>query len=297
MDNIIEVLGLTRRFRGKPAVDQLNLAVPQGAIFALLGGNGAGKTTTIRMLTGLLRPNAGRATILGQDCWTAAAQLRHRVGYVPERPRFYDWMTVREIGWFTAGFHQAPFPARYQELIQRFQLDPSARLQTLSKGQNAKVALALALAPDPEVLILDEPTSGLDLFVRREFLASMVDLAGQGRTILISSHQITEVERVASHVAFMLQGRLLLSATMEELRRRIVRLQLRFETQPPDPAPLGTVLQRNGMGKQWQVILKDPNPQAVAALREREDVFDFEETPLGLEDIYAALLGPKEGQP
>src|SRR5262249_34991646 len=153
-----------------------------------------------------------RATVLGEDCWHAAASLRQRVGYVPERPRFYDWMTVAEIGWFTAGFHDAEFLPRYQELTCRFQLDRKAKLQNLSKGQYSKVALALALAPDPEVLILDEPTSGLDLLVRREFLASMVELAGEGRTILISSHQIAEVERVASHVAFLAQGQLLLVA-------------------------------------------------------------------------------------
>src|SRR3954453_17510266 len=102
-DSIIQARGLTKSFGGKVVVDRLDLAIPRGAIFALLGDNGAGKSTTIRMLTGLLPPDAGRATILGQDCWAAAYALRHRVGYVPERPRFYDWMTVGEIGGFTAG--------------------------------------------------------------------------------------------------------------------------------------------------------------------------------------------------
>src|SRR5438309_2138832 len=98
--------------------------VLKGSIFALLGDNGAGKTTTIRMLTGLLQPDKGYAAILGQDCWQAATQLRHHVGYVPERPRFYDWMTVAEIGWFTACFHWPRFLPRYQELVGRFQLEP-----------------------------------------------------------------------------------------------------------------------------------------------------------------------------
>src|SRR5438270_813915 len=135
--------------------------VPRGAICALLGDNGAGKTTTIRMLTGLLPPDSGTATILGQDCWSAAAALRRKVAYVPERPRFYDWMTVNEIGWFTAGFHGGHYLARFREWTDKFLLDGRARLGTLSKGQYAKVGLALALAADPEVLILDEPTSGL----------------------------------------------------------------------------------------------------------------------------------------
>jgi len=288
---------LTKHFGGKTAVDGLDLTVPAGSIFALLGDNGAGKTTTIRMLTGLLPPDAGQASILGQDCWRAAAKLRSKVGYVPERPKFYDWMTLHEIGWFCAGFHPTGYLARYQDLVGRFRLDPQARLKNLSKGQYSKVALSLALAMDPEVLILDEPTSGLDLLVRREFLSSMVEMAGGGRTILISSHQIAEVERVASHVAFIAEGKLLLTATLEELRQSIVKFRLRFEQQPPDATVLGTVLERNGTGKQWQAIIQDPNRQAVEALRSAESIFDFEETSLGLEEAYCALLAKKEGRP
>ena len=293
MEPVIQTHGLTKHFGRKTAVARLNLAVPRGAIYAFLGDNGAGKTTTIRMLTGLLRPDAGRAAILGQDCWRHAADLRHRVGYVPERPRFYDWMTVEEVGWFTAGFHRKGFLPRYHTLAERFQLDPHARLQNLSKGQYAKVGLALALAPDPEVLILDEPTSGLDLLTRRQFLSSMVELAGDGRTILISSHQIAEVERVASHVAFMAKSRLLLAATLDELRRRVVRLRLRCAGPPPDAGRLGTVLERNGNGKLWQVVIQDPDRAAVEALRGSKGVSDFEETPLALEEVYCALLARK----
>jgi ABC-2 type transport system ATP-binding protein len=294
MDAAIEIQGLTKRFRGKIAVDRLNLIVLPGSIFALLGDNGAGKTTTIRMVIGLLKPDAGRALALGEDCWRNAIALRHRIGYVPEKPRFYDWMTTGEIGWFTAGFHRPGFLGRYQDMLERFQLDPHARLQHLSKGQYAKVGLALALAPDPEILILDEPTSGLDLLVRREFLSSMVDLAGQGRTILISSHHIAEVERIASHVAFLVAGRLVLAATMDELRERLVRVRLRFEDQAPDPVSLGTVLHKNGTGRQWQAILQDPNRQAIEALRTAHGISDLETEPLALEEAYAALIAGRE---
>jgi ABC-2 type transport system ATP-binding protein len=249
------------------------------------------------MLAGLLQPDAGLATVLGLDCWRDAAKLRLRVGYVPERPRFYDWMTVAEIGWFTSGFHAPPYLARYHERLSAFQLDARQRLRELSKGQYAKVGLALALAADPEVLILDEPTSGLDLLVRREFLANMAGLAAEGRTILISSHQIAEVERVASHVAFLARGKLLLATTLDELRQRVVRFRLRYEEQPPDAAPLGTVLQRNGTGRLWQAVVRDPDRTAVEALREAEGVHDFEESPLGLEEVYCALMAGQEGQP
>lgn len=290
MDTIIATQELTKIYSGNAVVNRVNLTVPRGAIFALLGGNGAGKSTTIKMLTGLLPPDAGMATILGADCWADAISLRHRVGYVPERPRFYDWMTVRDIGWFTAGFHKTGFALRYIELVRRFRLDPAARLKTLSKGGYAKVGLALALAPDPEVLILDEPTSGLDLFIRREFLASMVELAGAGRTILLSSHGIAEVERVVSHVGFMAEGRLLLAASIEELRKRIVRVRLHFDGLPPDPAGLGQVLEFDSSGRMWHAVLQDPDRFALEDLRQHTGVRDLEETPLSLEEMYTALL-------
>ena len=294
MDPAIEIRSLRKHFGRKPAVAGLNLTVPRGSIFALLGDNGAGKTTTIRMLTGLLRPDRGSAAILGQDCWHAAIPLRHHVGYVPERPRFYDWMRVAEIGWFTAGFHWPGFLQRYRELTTQVSARPQGEAATPLQGAVRQGGPGARLAPDPEVLILDEPTSGLDLLTRRQFLSSMVDLASEGRTILISSHQIAEVERVASHVAFLTAGRLLLTAPMDELRQRIVRLRLRYAALPPDASALGTVLQRNGSGKQWQVVVKDPDPEAVAALRNAEGIHDFEEAPLALEEVYCALMAGEE---
>jgi ABC-2 type transport system ATP-binding protein len=290
MDSVIATRGLIKLYGARRVVDRLELSVPRGAIYALLGDNGAGKSTTIRMLTGLLQPDAGWARILGEDCWGDAPSLRHRVGYVPEKPRFYDWMTVRDIGWFTSGFHRTGYFSRYLEMTERFRLDRAVRLRTLSKGGYAKVGLALALASDPEVLILDEPTSGLDLFIRREFLASMVDLAGEGRTILISSHGIAEIERVASHVAIMAGGKLLIAAPIEEIRQRIVRVRLRHDGLPPEAGKLGLVLEQEQMGRVWQVVLQDPNRDALEELSQREDISDYEESSLSLEDIYTSVL-------
>jgi ABC-2 type transport system ATP-binding protein len=290
MDTVIQTHGLTKFFGSKKVVDRLDLAVPKGAIYALLGDNGAGKSTIIRMLTGGLPADAGRAFVLGQDCWRAAHPLRHRIGYVPERPRFYDWMTVAEIGGFTAGFHRPGYRDRYLVLTDRFALERGARLRTLSKGAYAKVGLALALAVDPEVLILDEPTSGLDLFTRREFLSSMVELAGEGRTILICSHAISEIERVVSHVAFLAAGQLLLAGPLDELRQRLLRVRVRHDGTLHDPAGLGAVLDHEVSGREWQAVILDPDPVAVADLRTRPGVLELEESPLKLEEMYTALL-------
>lgn len=269
--------------------------MPAGAIFALLGDNGAGKSTTIRILNGLTPPDSGEATVLGRDAWKDASLLRQHIGYVPERPKFYDWMSVREIGWFTSGFQKSGYYQRYLDLVDQFLLDPGARLSVLSKGQYAKVGLALALAVDPSVLILDEPTSGLDLLVRREFLSSMVRLAGEGRTILICSHQVAEIERIASHVAFLHGGKSLLTATMDELRDLMVRVRMRCEGAQPISASLGTVLQEQRVGGKWQVILREPDREALERLRRSPGIFDYEEAPLSLEEIYCALFARKEG--
>src|SRR5450755_4176544 len=267
MNAAIEIHKVSKTYPGKKALDSLSLSVPTGSIFALLGDNGAGKSTTIRILNGLTPPDRGYARILGRDAWRHSSELRQRIGYVPERPKFYDWMSVQQIGWFTSGFQAKGYLDRYLNLVKQFLLEPRAKLSVLSKGQYAKVGLALALAIDPEVLILDEPTSGLDLLVRREFLASMVRLAGEGRTILICSHQVAEIERIASHVAFLHAGKVLLTAPIESLRNLMVRIRLRCEGAGPDGSALGTVLQEQRVGGRRQIIVREPNRAAMDALR------------------------------
>jgi ABC-2 type transport system ATP-binding protein len=290
MNPAIELHKVSKIYPGKIALDKLSLSIPAGSIFALLGDNGAGKSTTIRVLNGLTPPDRGYATVLGLDAWKHAADLRHRIGYVPERPKFYDWMTVRQIGWFTSGFQASGYLDRYLKLIGQFLLDPGSRLSVLSKGQYAKIGLALALAIEPEVLILDEPTSGLDLLVRREFLSSMVRLAGQGRTILICSHQVAEIERIASHVAFLHAGKVLLTAPMDDLRDLMIRVRLRCDGDGLAAANVGKVLQKQRVGGKWQVIVREPNRAALIRLRATPGIFDYEEAPLSLEEIYCALF-------
>ena len=290
MSGVISVRGLVKRYGNKTVVDRLDLEVPQGAVYAFLGDNGAGKTSTIKVLVGMHPPDRGAARILSQDCWSRAVALRHRVGYVPERPRFYEWMTVSEIGWFTGAFHRAGFTDRYHEWTDKLGLDSRKKLRDLSKGGYARVALALALAPDPEVLILDEPTSGLDLLTRRDFLASLVDLAAHGRTILISSHGIAELERIASHVGLLSNGKLLFSGPVDDVKQRFTRIQLRAVAAEPDLAGVGSVLVHQALGKQHDLLIQDPADGAADRLRAQSGLADVEELVPGLEDIYAAVM-------
>jgi ABC-2 type transport system ATP-binding protein len=296
----VRVDRLTKVYRREPAVAGLSLEVPEGSVFGLLGENGAGKTTTLLTLLGLLAPDGGRVEVLGLDPATRGPEVRRRVGYVPEVPALYDWMTVREIGWFAAGFHPdalgetAPFLARYAALTEGFALPPGRKIKALSKGMRAKVSLALALASDPALLILDEPTSGLDVLVRREFLESMVDLAGSGRTVLLSSHQIGEVERVASHVALLHKGKLLLAEPLDDLRSRTFLLHLTFSGRdhpdaPPADLPL-ELIDADDAPRQaaWLVHARDRAAcETVRAVPGVESV--RVETP-GLEDIYIGYM-------
>jgi len=297
---VIQVQGLTKRYKNQTAVDGLSLSIPEGSIFGLLGENGAGKTTTIQMLLGLVKPNAGRMDVLGLDPVRQGFEVRRRTGYVPEVPVLYDWMTVAEIGWFAAGFHldslgtTAGFQARYAELTRGFDLPAGRKIKELSKGMRAKVSLALALASDPPLLVLDEPTSGLDVLVRREFLESMVDLAGAGRTVLLSSHQIGEVERVASHVALLHQGRLIRVEPLDELKSKTFLLSVMFTSRDHPAAPpegrLIELIDASDAPRQARWLVRAVDRAACESIRALPGVEGLQiETP-SLEEIYIGTM-------
>lgn len=304
---VIRIESLVKTYHGESAVDRLSLEVPRGSVFGLLGENGAGKTTTIQTLLGLVRPDAGRVEVLGLDPTRFGLEVRRRVGYVPEVPVLYDGMTVGEIGWFAAGFHPdgqgltLPYRERYQGLLAGFDLPSHRKIKALSKGMRAKVSLALALAGDPEVLILDEPTSGLDLLVRLEFLESMVDLAGGGRTVLLSSHQIGEVERVASHVALLRKGRLVLAEPIEDLKATTFVLDLTFASRdhPATPVGLGLdLIDAADAPRQARWLVRARDRSACEAARSLPGVEGLMIESPSLEEIYVGYMrGRKPDRP
>ena len=237
---VIEFSDVSKSFGNQQALDGVSLSIPPGVVFALLGENGAGKTTAIRILLGLTRQDSGTAHALGLDSSRDGVAIRRRVGYVSERPTLYDWMTVDEIGWFAAGYYPPGFLEQYRQLASHFELPAGRRLRQLSKGMRSKVALSLALAHQPELLVLDEPTSGLDAVVRREFLDSMVDLTANGRTVLLSSHQIHEVERVADTVAIIHRGQILICESLDTLKQNTTQVAATLaDEQSPLELPAG----------------------------------------------------------
>jgi ABC-2 type transport system ATP-binding protein len=291
MDTVIRLDQVTKRFGGHTALDQVSISVPKGVVFALLGENGAGKTTAIRIMLGMVEPDGGRSRVLDLDSQRDGLEIRHRVGYVSERPTLYDWMTVAEIGWFTAGFYGEPFLPRYRELVAQYKLPERRKLKALSKGMRAKVALSLAMAHEPELLILDEPTSGLDTLVRREFLESMIDLAAAGRTVLLSSHQIGEVERVADIVAILKQGRLLLVERLDELKDQVRQLTIILTDGASGLPPIGgQIIHQVRKSLNCQVLVRGLGADELESLRHHPAVYDVESHMPSLEEIFVAFM-------
>jgi ABC-2 type transport system ATP-binding protein len=256
---VIAVDHLTRRFGAKVALDQVSLTVPRGAVFGLVGENGAGKTTLIRHVLGLLKAAAGSVRVFGLDPVADCVAVLGRVGYLSEENDLPGWMRVGELFRYTQAFYRAWDAAYAEELRQTFDLDPSARVKNLSKGQRARVGLVTALAHRPDLLVLDEPSSGLDPIVRRDILGAIIrTIAGQGRTVLFSSHLLDEVERVSDHVAMLHRGRVVFCAALDDLKETHHRLTLRFDTAQPRPPALRGLLACEGSGQEWTAVCSGP---------------------------------------
>ena len=289
---------VSKHFGRQVALDRVSLSVPPGSVFALLGENGAGKTTSIKILLGLLKPDLGQSEVLGLESLKKSRAIRRRIGYVPEQPTLYEWMTVYEIGWFASGFYGSDFLPRYFELVKNFGLDLKKRIGEQSKGMRAKVALSLALAHDPELLILDEPTSGLDAMVRREFLESMVDRAATGRTVFLSSHQIHEVERVADYVAILRHGKLIVVESLDTLKgsttELVVTRKVGFESADLEvPGHLVTIEHE---GRQSRAIVRGLGNGEVEAFRAHPAVEHLSTKTPCLEEIFVACMVGRKGE-
>ena len=286
----IDARGLTKRYGTQVACDQVDLQVGSGTTFGLLGPNGAGKSTLIRMLMGLTPCDAGRVSVLGRNR-LRSAELRVKVGYVPEVHYLYRWMTVGELIRFVSAFYVMWDHDMASRLLDNFALSAAKRVSTLSKGMTAKLGLLLALAYHPELLILDEPTSGLDPIIREDFLESVLQShAGNGRTVVFSSHHVDDVERVSDEVGIMVDGRLMLQGRPDELRRRIKRLRAVLrDGKLPTAAPDGTLLQ-SITRRQWLLTVDNCSVELVKRVQAENDVLSVEAIDLSLEDIFKDVV-------
>lgn len=224
--------GVEKRFGKTAALRDVSFDVPVGSVTGLLGVNGAGKSTLIRILVGLERADGGSAEVIGADPVLDPIGLRRRIGYMPERRVLYEWMTVAECIRFTASFYPGWRDEVADDLLRRFGLSRDSKVGALSRGQYARLAFLLTLGHSPELLILDEPSYGLDPLVRRQFLSTIAEVASEfGRTILLSSHLMSEVERVADRVVMLHRGRVLYEGRLDRLTEstKAIRLPANFD--------------------------------------------------------------------
>jgi ABC-2 type transport system ATP-binding protein len=228
----ISIAGLSKSFGSAKALDELDLSVAAGEVHGFLGPNGSGKTTTIRVLLGLLRPDAGRVRMLGGDPWRDAVALHRRLAYVPGDVTLWPSITGGEVIDLLGRMRGGLDRRRRDELLERFDLDPRKKARTYSKGNRQKVALIAGLASDAELLLLDEPTSGLDPLMESVFQQCIHEVKQQGRTVLLSSHILAEIEALCDRVSIIRLGRTVESGTLADLRH-LTRTSIAVETTRP----------------------------------------------------------------
>jgi ABC-2 type transport system ATP-binding protein len=215
------VTGLTKGFGfGKPVVSGLDLEVPRGAVYALMGRNGSGKTTLIRTCLGLYRRDGGRVAVFGRDPEREGPAILARVGLVPDALAVDEKMKVRELLAFASRFYSQWDQAHCYHLLARYDLPLEQRIRDLSRGMKTKVSLVMALAHRPDLLVLDDPTLGLDAVILEEFVESLEEAAREGATVLIASHNYGDLERIATHAGFFKEGRVVLSSSVADLKAR-----------------------------------------------------------------------------
>ena len=287
----IDVEGLTKTFREKTALKDINLTVPQGAVFGLVGPNGAGKTTLIKIIMGLLQPTQGSVLIGGQPVHQDH-RIKARVGYLADYQRYYPGFKVKDMYRLYRETYQKWSPERFEELRQVFNLPENAQVKHLSKGMHTQLSIILNLALKPELLVLDEPTAGLDPVIRRQFLSILMDeVAENGTTVFISTHHLHELERICDHLAIIHEGRLIKSESLEDLKKNVRKIQAAFAR----PLPAG-VLQKPGVlnveqtGRVYSITVEEGLDELAAELRQFQPLFlDFVD--ISLEEIFIHRMG------
>ena len=298
MSDVITTHGLTKYYGKHCALDHLHLRIPQGMVYGLLGRNGAGKTTAIKMLLGISHPSYGHAEVLGENANELRPKTRARIAYLAEGHPLYGWMTIGQAVRFTRSFYTRWNQPLLDQILDHFELSQKRRIRRLSRGQRAQVALALAVASDPELLILDDPTLGLDTVVRRDFLESLIQIIQrQGRTILFSSHILNDVERVADRIGILVDGVLRVDCPTDHFKRSLRKVVLEFPGEPPEVPSCSRLVSGRQVGHRLELVIVSPDEehqQLYDSLKPRR----VEEVGFNLEDAFIEYTtGPRRGLP
>ncbi|GEA15141.1 MAG: acetoin utilization transport system ATP-binding protein [Moorella sp. (in: firmicutes)] len=288
---MIEVRKLSKSFGRFKALENVNIDVKKGSVYGLLGPNGAGKTTLIKHLAGVYRQDAGTITIAGQPVYDNPA-VKSFLVYIPDDLYFFSQYSIEETAQFYASFYPAWNWERYRVLKQVFSIDPRRRITRLSKGMQKQVAFWLGICVMPRVMILDEPVDGLDPVMRKKVWNLVLqDVAERETTVLVSSHNLRELEDVCDHVGILYNGTILVEKNLDDLKTDIHKLQVAFAGEvPPDLLRSGTILHREQNGSILLLVVKGDKEQILAEIRRANPVI-LDVLPLTLEEIFIYELG------
>jgi len=265
---VLKLDGVVKRYRDKTVLDGATLDVPAGSVLGLLGKNGAGKTTLLKAALGLIKPDAGTATLLGEPAWSLSADAKARLGYVPQTVTLYPWMRVRQVIDYTAAFYPRWNMALVWQLIKDWEVGADDKVGNLSVGTLQKLAIILALGPEPQLLVLDEPAASLDPAARRDFLKALLDIAVNGtRTIVFSTHITSDLERVADRVALMRDGRVVFDNDLDALKDAVKRLHVTADRPLAPDFDLPGRLRRRIAGHEALVSVRSATPDLLESIQ------------------------------
>jgi ABC-2 type transport system ATP-binding protein len=288
MTHAIEAKGLTRYYGKKRGIRDLDITVPEGAILGLLGENGSGKTTTLKLAMGALLPDRGQITTLDDDPGKMKPEVRARIGWMADALAVPDRMTLRQAMELQAAYFPTWDHTFAAKLAAQFEIEDSACFRELSLGQKRRFMLTLVIAQMPDLIVLDEPASGLDPAARRQFIDLLIEQAAERSvTIVLSSHILSDVERLVDHVAFMKEGRVVGGGVLEELRERYKRLCLPSDTQAALVEKRFQVRQTDNLGDAWRAVVTDFDPASLNGI-------DATIEHLNLEELFLVFNTPQK---
>lgn len=288
---MLEAKNVVKTFDGFRALDSLNMTVPKGAVYGLVGHNGAGKSTIIRHLAGIYRQDSGEVLLDGQPVYENPA-VKRRMTVIGDDWYYFPQANIREMARFFAGLYPAFSWERYEKLKQVFPLDEKMMLRRMSKGMQKQAAFWLAVCCMPEYLILDEPVDGLDPVMRRQVWSLLLgDVSERGTTVLVSSHNLRELEDVCDHVGILNRGQVLLERSLSDLQDNTVKLQVAYAgvTEPMLPSELN-ILHRSHVGRVYTYIVRGSRAEILRRMEITEPIL-LESIPLTLEEIFIYELG------
>ena len=292
-ENVIQTKNLTKVYEHEKAVDSLDLSVPQGSVFGFLGVNGAGKTTTVRMIVGHLHPTEGEVTLLGKNPWKHNGADRRRVAYVSDNMHLPGWMTPEGAMRLNASLYPKWDGTLARRLLNDFDLPPSKRFQSFSRGEKRRLCLLLAICQNADVLILDEPASGLDVAARHKFLNLILEQVYDGkRTVFLSSHLLSDLERIIDRLAIIHHGRMHLSGSLDDLKTEVRQIHLPDSVSRESLESHFKVLQYKAFEHQTTAIVRNFDDARFRALCQQHNWGDTAQVHgFNLEDLFVKIVG------